>query len=39
MAKPKAEAAVEVTKTDIFVVFNGRRIAKRGHPGTKHAGT
>jgi hypothetical protein len=21
------------------VVFNGRRIAKRGHPGTKHAGT
>jgi hypothetical protein len=24
---------------DMFVVVNGKRIAKRGHPGTRHAMT
>jgi hypothetical protein len=24
---------------DLFVVFDGKRIAKRGHPGTRHAMT
>jgi hypothetical protein len=32
-------AAIEVTKTDIFVVFDGVRIAKRGRPGTPQART
>ena len=26
------------TETDMFVHFDGRRIAKRGHPNTPHAG-
>jgi hypothetical protein len=29
---------IEGTGTDIFVVFDGVRIAKPGHPGTPQAG-
>jgi len=28
----------EQTKEDIFIVFDGKRIAKRGRPGTPEAG-
>jgi hypothetical protein len=28
------ECIVEITKTDIYVVYDGIRIAKRGHSGT-----
>jgi hypothetical protein len=30
---------IESDGTDIFVVANGLKIAKRGHPGTRHAKT
>jgi hypothetical protein len=30
---------IETTSTDMFIVFDGKRIAKRGRPGTKQAGT
>jgi hypothetical protein len=33
------ECIVEITKTDIYVVYGGVRIAKRGHPGTPQAKT
>ena len=36
---PAPSAAGPLKHGDIFVVFNGRRIAKRGHPGTKHDST
>ena len=40
MTKKKVpECAVEITKTDIYVVYGGVRIAKRGHPGTPQAKT
>jgi hypothetical protein len=32
------KAAIESDGTDVFVVYNGVRIAKRGDPGTPHAG-
>lgn len=32
-------AGIESDGKDIFVVFNGKRIAKRGHPGTPQART
>ena len=44
----RAEAAVEMVPedpsrpdgaTDIYLIFDGRRIAKRGKPGTLHAMT
>lgn len=31
--------AVEFTGDDIFVTADGKKIAKRGHPGTPEAGT
>jgi hypothetical protein len=37
--KPKTLAHVEVTDTDMFVVFKGKRIARRGKPGTPEART
>jgi hypothetical protein len=30
----KTECIVEITKTDIYVVYDGIRIAKRGQSGT-----
>jgi hypothetical protein len=40
MTKRKvAECIVEITKTDIYVVYDGVRIAKRGKPGTPQAKT
>jgi hypothetical protein len=38
MELPK-KAAIESDGEDVFVVYDGVRIAKRGHPGTRHAGT
>jgi hypothetical protein len=32
-------ASIQSDGVDVFVVYNGVRIAKRGHPGTRHAGT
>ena len=29
---------IESDGREIFVVYDGKRIAKRGHPGTRHAG-
>jgi hypothetical protein len=37
--KPEPECGFEGTGEDIFVVFDGRRIAKQGHPGTPQART
>jgi hypothetical protein len=40
MTKKKVpECAVEITKQDIYVVYDGVRIAKRGKPGTHQAKT
>lgn len=40
MTKKKVpECIVEITKTDIYVVNDGVRIAKRGKPGTPQAKT
>jgi hypothetical protein len=36
---PEPEAKLEITESDIFVLFDGRRVAKRGRPGTRHADT
>ena len=33
------ECSVEREGHDLFVVFDGKRIAKRGQPGTPQAGT
>jgi hypothetical protein len=33
------ERMIESDGTDMFVLFEGKRIAKRGHPGTPHAMT
>ena len=33
------EASIESDGIDVFVVYNGTRIAKRGHPNTPQAGT
>ena len=33
------EAAIESDGTDVFVIYDGKRIAKRGHPDTLQAGT
>ncbi len=33
------ECAVEITETDMYVVYDGVRIAKRGYPGTPQAET
>jgi hypothetical protein len=35
----KPTAMIESDGKDIFVVFNGVRVAKRGHPNTPQAGT
>jgi len=32
-------AEIEFDGTDMFVCYAGKRIAKRGHPGTPHAMT
>jgi hypothetical protein len=32
-------AALEVTRDDIFIVYDDRRVAKRGKPGTPQAKT
>ena len=34
-----AEASMESDGTDVFVVYSGIRIAKRGDPNTPQAGT
>jgi hypothetical protein len=34
-----SEASMESDGTDVFVVYNGVRIAKRGNPNTTQAGT
>jgi hypothetical protein len=37
---PKAvHGKIVFTESDVFVEFDGLRIAKRGHPDTEHAGT
>ena len=33
------EASIESDGTDVFVLYNGVRIAKRGYPNTPQAGT
>jgi hypothetical protein len=33
------QAAIETDGIDVFVVYDGVRIAKRGEPGTLQAGT
>jgi hypothetical protein len=33
------EAAIEIDGTDVFVIYDGKRIAKRGHPDTPQTGT
>jgi hypothetical protein len=33
------EAAIESDGTDVFVIYDGKRIAKRGHPDTPQTGT
>jgi hypothetical protein len=33
------QAAIETDGMDVFVVYDGVRIAKRGEPGTPQAGT
>jgi hypothetical protein len=33
------EAAIESDGTDVFVSYDGKRIAKRGHPDTPQTGT
>ena len=33
------ECTIEVDGQDMFVIFEGKRIAKRGHKGTPQAGT
>jgi hypothetical protein len=33
------EAAIESDGIDVFVIYDGKRIAKRGHPDTPQAGT
>ena len=37
--KQVPECIVEITKTDIYVVYDGIRIAQRGKPGTPQAKT
>jgi len=37
--KKAKKCTVRVTKTDIFVDYDGVRIAQRGKPGTRQAGT
>jgi hypothetical protein len=32
------EAKIESDGRDLFVIFDGVKVAKRGHPGTKQAG-
>jgi hypothetical protein len=39
MASKQPSCAIESDGTDIFVRFDGVRIAKRGSPGTPHAKT
>jgi hypothetical protein len=34
-----SEAAIESDGTDVFVIYDGKRIAKRGHPDTPQTGT
>jgi hypothetical protein len=34
MPKKVPECRVEITETDIYVIYDGVRIAKRGKPGT-----
>ena len=34
-----SEASIESDGTDVFVVYNGVRIAKRGQPNSPQAGT
>jgi hypothetical protein len=36
---PMKKAVIEGSADDIFIVYDGKRIAKRGHPGTPQAGT
>jgi hypothetical protein len=37
--KAMAEASLESDGSNVFVVYNGVRIAKRGDPNTEQAGT
>jgi hypothetical protein len=39
MRKPRPTIDVVADGTDIFIVRNGKRIAKRGRPGTQQAKT
>jgi len=39
VTKKVPECAVEITETDMYVVYAGVRIAKRGKPGTPQAKT
>jgi hypothetical protein len=36
--KPKPICTIEADGHDMFVIYNGIKIAKRGHPGTPQAG-
>ena len=38
MTEKKWEAAIEAIDGEIYVIADGLRVAKRGHPGTEHAG-
>jgi hypothetical protein len=37
--KQQAECTIESERSNLFVVFEGVRIARRGTPGTPEAGT
>jgi hypothetical protein len=38
MTEKKWDAAIEAIDGEIYVIADGLRVAKRGHPGTAHAG-
>ena len=38
MTEKKWEAAIEAIDGEIYVIADGLRVAKRGHPGTEHEG-
>ena len=39
MSSKQSECKMVVEKDNIYIEFDGKRIAERGHPGTKQAGT
>jgi hypothetical protein len=39
MSEPAGECAIVSDGTNLFIEFKGKRIAQRGHPGTRQAKT